>query len=598
MLRSLNLLVFLSWFCLKNLQAQNAVAQHLYVSPTGNDNARGTRSFPLASLEKALTLANGDPGITDIILRGGTYPLKASLSIERSDLTIKAFMDETPVVIGGKFLPANWQKDSGSRWKMQVPVFFRQLFVDGKRAIRARFPNEGKWVDQWFHPDTIDVRGKRLVLNHGFPSAFDKISNAEMHATAWWHWLRQKVERFDPENRTIFTATEPGPECSGRKIDLTDRIHFENDIAYLDAENEWFLDPVTNTLYYQSFDDPNKKVFLYPVAERLISINGKADRPIRNIRIEGISFMGTEWHMPPEERKSIQAGFWGTGHGRPVFAPSAAIMMFWADKCVVSKCFFTNLGEGAIALGDGCHGNTIEANRFDDIGSNVIQIGWRTNYIGKGKGKETDMNEHPLYFSYENPSAIPVQNTIRNNHFKNFCTTDRSGVGIWVGNASDTHITHNLLEDFTYTGISVGWRWDSAFNTAKNNVIEWNEIRNGMQYMSDGGGIYTAGRQEGTRILNNWVHDIGGGPLLGEGIYIDEGGSYLEIAHNHVERTRSQAYKFHKTLWGTINAHDNNGIRGKNEIEQYKANRNVGNLNVPDCSPIEYSGQSRPLIPD
>jgi hypothetical protein len=572
-------------FCLTN--SKLTIAQSLYVSLRGNERAKGNINDPISSLYNAVSIANGNPKITEIILREGTYILKAPLSIERSNLTIKAFAGENPQIVGGNFLPNNWQKDGHGRWKMQVPAFFRQLFVDEKRAIRARFPNEGKWADQWFQPDTIDILNKRIVLNHGFPASFSKIKNAEMHATAWWHWTRQKVARFDPDNRTIYTTTEPGPECSGRKIDFVDRVYFENDIAFLDSENEWFLDSLTYTLYFQSFENPNKKRFIYPINEQLLFIKGTAEKPLSNIKIEGVKFSYTEWNMPPEERKSIQAGFWGTQHGKPVFAPPAAVMLFWADKCVISKCFFTNLGEGAIALGDGCHDNKIESNRFDDIGSNVIQIGWRTNYIGKGKVKETDINNHPLYFSYEVPSAIPFQNIVHNNHLKNFCTTDRSGVGIWVGNASGNQITHNLLEDFSYTGISVGWRWDTALNTAKNNVIEWNEIRNGMQYMSDGGGIYTAGRQEGTTILNNWVHDIGGGPVLGEGIYNDEGGSYFELANNYVERTKSQAYKFHKNIWHTINIHDNNGISGKNEILQYKTNKNVGDLKIKDSSPSE-----------
>jgi hypothetical protein len=562
-------------------------AQSIYVSPRGSDRANGNIKDPISSLYTAVNIANRDVKITEIILREGTYILKTPLRIERSNLTIKAFAGEKPQIIGGNFLPNNWQEDGLGRWKMQVPSYFRQLFVDGKRAIRARFPNEGTWADQWFQPDTIDVVKKRLVLNQGFPPVFSSIKNAEMHATAWWHWTRQKVARFDPDHRTIYTTTEPGPECSGRKIDFVDRVYFENDIAFLDTENEWFLDSLTHTLYFQSFENPNKKRFIYPINEQLLFIKGTAEKPLSNIKIEGIKFSYTEWNMPPEERKSIQAGFWGTQHGKPVFGPPAAIMLFWADRCVISKCFFTNLGEGAIALGDGCHDNKIESNRFEDIGSNVIQIGWRTNYIGKGKVKETDINNHPLYFSYEIPSAIPHQNTVHNNHLKNFCTTDRSGVGIWVGNAGGNHITHNLLEDFSYTGISIGWRWDTAVNTAKHNLIEWNEIRNGMQYMSDGGGIYTAGRQEGTKILNNWVHDMGGGPVLGEGIYNDEGGSYFELANNYVERTKSQAFKFHKNIWPTINIHDNNGISGKNEILPYKTNKNVGDLKTKDSSPSE-----------
>ena len=153
-------------FCLT--KSKLTIAQSLYVSLRGNERAKGNINDPISSLYNAVSIANGNPKITEIILREGTYILKAPLSIERSNLTIKAFAGENAQIIGGNFLPNNWQKDGLGRWKMQVPAYFRQLFVDGKRATRARFPNEGTWADQWFQPDTIDVVRKRLVLNQGF----------------------------------------------------------------------------------------------------------------------------------------------------------------------------------------------------------------------------------------------------------------------------------------------------------------------------------------------------------------------------------------------------------------------------------------------
>lgn len=562
-----------------------AQVQTLYVSPTGSDAHNGGINTPLASLEKALAMVQKTSDPAEIVLREGTYELSNPLQIKRSDLVIKAFPGEQPLISGGRILKANWQADGVGRWKTTVPVYFRQLFVNGQRATRARFPNAGQWADQWFQPDSIQLKAKRLVLNHPFPAHFANIKNAEMHATAWWHWLRQRVARFDPERRAIFTSTEPGPECSGRKIDHVDRIHFENSLAFLDLEGEWFLDSLTKTLYYQSFQKPQDQTFIYPLAERLIELKGSAEKPLTGVKIEGLSFAYTEWDWPSVERKGIQGGFWGTQNGKAVFAPPAALMLFLASNCRIEQCTFKNLGEGAIALSDGCKRDTIQGNVFYDIGSNVVQIGWRTNYIGKGKrfdqGGGTD---HPLYFNYENEAEIPSHNLVHNNHLNKFCTTDLGGVGIWVGYSPYNELTHNLLENFSYSGISVGWRWDTLETPAHHNLIAWNEVRNGMQYLSDGGGIYTAGRQEGTKILHNWVHGIGGGPVLGEGIYNDEGGSYFELAYNQVERIKSLSYKFHKNLFKTINAHDNNDLLGKQELI-FPERATVGALQVKDGSP-------------
>jgi hypothetical protein len=567
------------------LKVYSIHAQVFYVSPKGNDSFSGTVSKPFATVAKAIETAQKTKEPVTIFLRGGKYELKNPVQIKRSNLTIKAYDKENPIISGGKVVNAAWQPAGKGRWKTQVPVYFRQLFVNENRATRARFPNAGSWAGQWFQPDTISIKAKRMVLNKSFPADFAKIKNAEMHATAWWHWLRQKVALFDPERKAIYTVTEPSPECSGRKIDMVDRIHFENNIAFLDAEGEWFLDTLTKTLYYQSFQHPKNQTFVYPIAERLIELKGTVRNPIENVKIEGITFSHTEWDLTAVERKGIQGGFWGSVNGMPVYAPPAAIMAFWALDCQFLNCTFTNLGEGAIALGDGCRRNTIRDNYFYDIGSNVIQIGWRTNYVGKGKRLDKGEGfDHPLYFNYETESEVPSHNIIHNNHLNKFCTTDLGGVGIWVGYSPYNELTHNLLENFSYTGISIGWRWDTIPNTSHHNLIGWNEVRNGMQYLSDGGGIYTAGRQDGTRIIHNWIHDIGGGPMLGEGIYNDEGGGYQEIAYNHIERIKSLSYKFHKNIFNSINAHNNNGKNGKQEVF-FPERNTVGSIKLDDSSP-------------
>lgn len=173
---------------------------------------------------------------------------------------------------------------------------------------------------------------------------------------------------------------------------------------------------------------------------------------------------------------------------------------------------------------------------------------------------------------------------MHNNHLRTFATTDHGSVGILIGYAHHNKLTHNLLEDFPYTGISMGWRWDTLANQTYANLIEWNEVRNGMQYLSDGGGIYTAGQQKGSKISNNWVHDMGGGPGLSEGMYNDEGSSYFELANNHVERVNDLFYKFHQNILSSVNAHDNNSQSGKNSM-QVTRNPKVFLLQVVDSSP-------------
>lgn len=70
----------------------------IYVSPSGQDTNNGSLSKPLASIQKALQLAEHDAAIKEIILSKGTYDSKVSIVPNKlapeEELTIRAALDE------------------------------------------------------------------------------------------------------------------------------------------------------------------------------------------------------------------------------------------------------------------------------------------------------------------------------------------------------------------------------------------------------------------------------------------------------------------------------------------------------------------------
>ena len=244
-----------------------------------------------------------------------------------------------------------------------------------------------------------------------------------------------------------------------------------------------------------------------------------------------------------------------------MYAPVAALMFKWVQNSAVESCRFQLLGEGAVSLGLGSSYNTISGNTFDDVGSNVIQVGFRESFTGIG---------HPLHRDFDRDIEVSHNNVIRNNHLKNFATTDKGSVGIWIGYSHHNQVEHNLLENFPYSGMSIGWRWDTLETNCHHNVVQWNEVRHGMKYLSDGAGIYFVGNQPGSRITDNWVHDIGGGYVINSGVYVDEGGANIEIARNYFLNLTNprEAFpiKLHKNIISTMNIHDNGGEKGKHAV--------------------------------
>ena len=92
------------------------------------------------------------PGAT-VWVRGGRYFLRQTFRLDAPDsglakarIFYRNYPGETPVLIGG--LPiTGWAAHDANTWKADVTaqgfkdIYFRQLIMDGKRQILARYPN-------------------------------------------------------------------------------------------------------------------------------------------------------------------------------------------------------------------------------------------------------------------------------------------------------------------------------------------------------------------------------------------------------------------------------------------------------------------------
>ena len=115
-------------------------------------------------------------------------------------------------------------------------------------------------------------------------------------------------------------------------------------------------------------------------------------------------------------------------------------------------------------------------------------------------------------------------------------------VGIWEAFSAGSRIVHNTLRDLPYSGISIGFRWDSSPTSQRDCLVEGNHIHNVMQSLADGGAIYTLGFQPGTVLRGNLIHDVKRGPFAigapNNGFFADEGSKgYLFDANTVCDTT-------------------------------------------------------------
>ncbi len=139
--------------------ATHPVAQpDFYVSPDGNDSNPGSADAPLATISKARDLVRQrlSAGLNHDILiriRGGTYEQADTLSFDLRDsgsaehsITYAAKSGEKVILSGGRKI-TGWKKGPDEIWTADIPEardgkwYFRELFINGVRAIRARTPN-------------------------------------------------------------------------------------------------------------------------------------------------------------------------------------------------------------------------------------------------------------------------------------------------------------------------------------------------------------------------------------------------------------------------------------------------------------------------
>ncbi|MDW8052454.1 MAG: right-handed parallel beta-helix repeat-containing protein [Armatimonadota bacterium] len=528
-----------------------AVAQTrvLYVAPNGNDAwsgklpvaNRARTDGPVQTLSRALQLVlEGEPAPTEIRLRGGVYYLTEPVVITpehtkqaQRQLTITAYANERPVLSGGRPI-TGWQRgelQGKSVWIADLPEvregkwYFRQLFVNGTRATRARHPNKGylqveSLLDNpssWFEGHT------RFRYRAGDLAEFSHLEDGEALVFNRWVETRLPLQRMEPQERVLSFRKR-----STFALQAGDLYYLENLPEALDAPGEWYLSRVEGKLYY--LPRPNERIesiqAVAPALPQLVRLIGKPEAGVyvEGVRFVGITFRHTEWSLPAE----METG----GFVQAAFGVPGAVYAEGARRCEWIDCVVEQVGTYAIELGRGCQFNRIEGCLLRDLGAGGIKIG------------EPAIRDDPREQTYGNL----VQDCTICDGGKLFA----SAVGVWIGQSYSNHLIHNTIHDFYYTGISIGWTWGYGKSLAGGNRIEFNHVHHiGIRsdgdgpILSDMGGIYTLGIQQGTVIRNNLWHDIAGYRYGGWGIYFDEGSSHILAENNLVYRTTHGGFHQH-----------------------------------------------------
>ncbi|HSF54784.1 MAG TPA: right-handed parallel beta-helix repeat-containing protein, partial [Algoriphagus sp.] len=461
------------------------------------------------------------------------------------NLVFKAQKGESPLISGGVEL-TGWSKNEEGFWESDLPeVFegktsFRELFISGKRAIRARFPNDGYLR---VAKAGEDRRTNFFFGKSDFPIP-GKLEGLELVFMHDWSISRIGVKEIDSQNQQLFTVDSIGAKSPDFfHIDYWEpnpRYFLENAPEFLDADYEWIFLKDTKKIRLKLPEgvNPNDIEVVVPLSEGLISIIGAENQPVKNIHFEGITFQFSKWEIPEKGYCGIQACHHdprpSTGEWAVV---PAAISSIWAENISFSDCNFKNFGGSGIWFGTGSKNCKVVDSELSDISGNGIMI---------GEGQDRKVNGEPWWTSA--PDQVALGNTIENNTISQVGAQFFGAVGIWCGLTAETSIKSNHVFDLPYTGISVGWMWSPVATPSRQNIISGNHIHDIMNILSDGGGIYMLGLQPGSKILNNRIYDVevNAGRAESNGMFLDEGITDVLVEGNLVYDIAKSPLRFHR----------------------------------------------------
>ncbi|MEE1063285.1 MAG: carbohydrate-binding protein [Paludibacteraceae bacterium] len=575
----------------------NVNAIDFHVSPSGNDAGEGTLTAPFKTLEQAQRAVRGvNKSMKEdinVYLHEGTYQLTSTLRLSNADggtnghyVRYMAAPGETPLVTGG--IPVNgWELFDAEKniwFAKDVVGRFRQLYVNGKKAIRARHPNVKPNGDHYFNRlAKVDTTGRAFDVYTDQIKKLENIKKSEIHVMVAWADQTLRIDDVkyngntckiipqDPERTRLFRRAYPMLGTAFMSNPPKQQCYYlENDMSLLDMEGEWYLDEDTNTLYYMPREGENMSTanVVAPNIETLIEVKGESTKDkVQNISFSGIVFAHTNYLRPSNEGfLNLQAGQFAVNvvedwrgllksNEFMLWHPSAGIEVTNASRVIFEDNIFTQMAATGLDFTSGTNDTRIEGNVFTEIGGSSISV---------GKFAPDSLTEIHKGYNPSDKDEICTRDTVKNNYVHNTTNEIQGGVPILGGYPRYIVIEHNEVSYANYSGISVGFGWTTNETAMDGNKINYNEIHHIARLLCDGAAIYTLSNQgKNGQIMYNYSHDINGSDWADYWtcpIYQDEGTSGFEIAYNvAVNAPKGTACN----ACGQNYAHDNDGFDQK-----------------------------------
>lgn len=552
--------------------------------------------------------------------KGWVWPAAASGKDANRQVVLEKAATGDVLIMGSRQLSATYRTANRKVTVSTSALQFDQVWVEEvagqpARAIRARTPNAGSyfWVkgpalgwpaspsdptvvarmkDAPTTDELIEVSKQAFQADPNSVALLSQIvqqadTGAVLQLMDSWQATKHRVTDFDQSGQRV--RFSPATYWPVAQHGHGQRYFIENTLSALDASGEWFLQRgSSNTLHYipsASVKDRATVRFEVPVVSKLLTMTGDVanSRWVQYVQFSGLKFRYAKGEAPNHaQRNHVSYGYVDTQADVYV---GAAIELNQARHIEFSNIEVSRTGGYALWMNDRVRDVRLEGSELYDLGAGGVKV-------GKARSPWVDSRDIEDAANPLTTGAI----TLTGNRIHRTGHDYPGSVGVWIGRSSGNTVTDNLIRDTTYTGISVGWRWDTANSLAQGNQIRNNFLYNiGQGALSDMGGVYLLGRAPGTVVSGNVIKEVrsyegytGGS----NGIYADEGSSELLVTGNIVLGTDTSGFSLH---YGEENRVEDN-VFANTPYSFGIGKRAVGNGIVSSAVPLRLTSNS--LLPN
>jgi hypothetical protein len=419
-----------------------------------------------------------------IRLHGGEYRLLAPLLITPelsgtpgAPTIIVAARGEHPRLSGARAVQPEWSLEGPAILRASVPgPGFDRLYVDGKRQVRARYPNFDAAIKPLGGYSADAISPERIAR-------WKDPTGGVLHAlhVARWGDMHLPILGKDANGALIF-----GPETGNGRPSLPhERFRFvENIREELDAPREWYYDSRARWLYYYPDGDSARVSAIYEVSRlaTLIEVRGSERAPVHDVVIRGLVYSQTSETFLETTEQLLRSDW--------TFARKAAVLVEGATDLTVEDGTFSDLGGNAVVVSGFNRRVRILGSEFRDIGASAIA------FVGRPEAVRSPR------FSYDAPaaygsidhtagsasSAYPADCEAGGNLIHDIGTVEKQVAGVQIAMAMNIGVRHNTIYEVPRAGINVG---DGTWG---GHVIEYNDVFDTVLETGDHGAFNAWGR--------------------------------------------------------------------------------------------------------